>query len=1441
MAIFFHFKTQAESRAGVVCTKWHSKHPLLAVSTYASPDGTEARVTIYNEEGEKVGTRGPPKEKASESTSLVCSCLGWHPRSKLLLCGWKDGSLTLWGEKAEDEKEIQSPHDMKGVSIIQWSALGDKVLTADKNGMWVVWKYDKSTLTQLHSNREAPLDGALTHAVLQSYGKEQTPEGEEQTKDAKGGKLSVEDEDGDGLAEYSNALGGAFAVTKFSQECTWFLGCSSGDVIGVDEDGNSGVIFNMDKQPVVGLLYNVPKHGLVAMNQTCHIAYYTMMDDQRWMLQTRFRVAFGKGADTSSIQMVWAGNGLLAVTAAENIVRLWNMEDLESYVLQAEGDSDTKPNDMKITCTSFNPTKRVLCGGLREGRILVWQYTGGEMSKSEEDWELFAEIKLDAPVSNLSWGPGETLLSASMSEGVSILHETVLKRRLWRNTVAVQLTPDTLQYEDLNTKTMLVHRAQIKMKGIDVSGNHLVVWSDKQIELFSIQAGGINSVGTLNTENTGVALHADKLLVGRNEKGIGCIEVYSLLLQKMSNMSIKAVEGAPTHLSINGDFLAAATSKGVLKYWWIGGRSEERYPTSLWDGTGKEIVSIALNCNGTKIALIAKGAVEGGHVSVLPTIFVHDLDNDTSLEYSMKESSRYPVSLFWDEQEPRLLACETRKRKQSEKQSAEAEEEGTARMEVVTVFAAEKAVYLQDHFPIEKPLTALIGICAPSLYFYTRETKTAMGETTNVVVRKLRDFDGISCDTDPAVKEAIMEFSFHLACGDMDSAYRAVKLIKDENVWNNMAVVCVKTRRLDVAEVCLGNMLDAKGAQALREARKEPEGDAHVAMLAIQLGQVEEAERLYTKCGRYDLLNKMYQACGKWEQAIQTAEQFDRIHLRSIYYEYARNLEFQGNIDEAVKAYEKAKCHGFEVPRMMYNANMIEDLEKYVRKVHDREIYTWWAQFCESNGQYELALRYYAEAGDTLSRVRLHCALRDLDAAAALILSPESNRDVQAAAFHLARQYEEQGRVKEALQYFRIAKAFRNAIRIARQNDMEGEVMQLSLQADLGTIIESAMWFEENNILDKAVILYQKGGELAKAIELCVKGELYSTLQQLADNLDKDTDSEVFIQCAEYFLNKNQNEKAVQMYIQAKGYNEALQICVDRGVKLTEEMAEEMTLPKTNDEDYEAQRISLLKKIAKVAKIQESWHLACKKYTQAGDRLKGMKVLLKSGDTQKIIFFTNHSRQKDIYIVAANYLQTLDWHNPDNGEELTKHIIRFYQQARAYESLAGFFDAMAQADVDDFRDYEKAVGALKESYKYLEKSNAQNKEAKLQQLAVRINYVEQFVDARNMVRTDPGKMVSVCQGLLEVEDIDGAVRVGDVYALLVEFYVGQHQYELAYQLIEKMRQRQIVLSYYLESQLVESVYQAMGVEYVEQDIQGTSHQAPPPEDEVGEEISADGD
>lgn len=81
------------------------------------------------------------------------------------------------------------------------------------------------------------------------------------------------------------------------------------------------------------------------------------------------------------------------------------------------------------------------------------------------------------------------------------------------------------------------------------------------------------------------------------------------------------------------------------------------------------------------------------------------------------------------------------------------------------------------------------------------------------------------------------------------------------------------------------------------------------------------------------------------------------------------------------------------------------------------------------------------------------------------------------------------------------------------------------------------------------------------------------------------------------------------------------------------------------------------------------------KWLHVGSFDQAMSALLKSGDTEKIVFFANVSRQRELFIMAANYLQSLDWRkNP----EILKTIIAFYTKGRAAELLAGFYEVCAQ-------------------------------------------------------------------------------------------------------------------------------------------------------------------
>lgn len=69
------------------------------------------------------------------------------------------------------------------------------------------------------------------------------------------------------------------------------------------------------------------------------------------------------------------------------------------------------------------------------------------------------------------------------------------------------------------------------------------------------------------------------------------------------------------------------------------------------------------------------------------------------------------------------------------------------------------------------------------------------------------------------------------------------------------------------------------------------------------------------------------------EDALNIAQTKDRIHLRNTEHACAKQLELSGNYKDAIKHYENANTHRYDVPRML--AEQPQQLEAYITKTKD--------------------------------------------------------------------------------------------------------------------------------------------------------------------------------------------------------------------------------------------------------------------------------------------------------------------------------------------------------------------------------------------------------------------------------------------------------------------------------------------------------------------------
>lgn len=77
---------------------------------------------------------------------------------------------------------------------------------------------------------------------------------------------------------------------------------------------------------------------------------------------------------------------------------------------------------------------------------------------------------------------------------------------------------------------------------------------------------------------------------------------------------------------------------------------------------------------------------------------------------------------------------------------------------------------------------------------------------------------------------------------------------------------------------------------------------------------------------------------------------------------------------------------------------------------------------------------------------------------------------------------------------------------MARDNDMASELSNLSMQAPAKVMVQSARYFEDKGQFDQAAKLYQRGGNMSRALELCFAHNRFQALREIADELSADTD-----------------------------------------------------------------------------------------------------------------------------------------------------------------------------------------------------------------------------------------------------------------------------------------------------------------------------------------------
>uniref|UniRef100_A0A3P8W0R8 Intraflagellar transport 140 n=1 Tax=Cynoglossus semilaevis TaxID=244447 RepID=A0A3P8W0R8_CYNSE len=1376
MAVYFDHRIEAPDSNGLPSqVNWHSALPVLAVASSSSTTG--GTVDLYLQQGEFV-------ESCHVGRPHQPTVLRWHPLKPVLAVGWENGEVMVLTHPSGDQTVLSSTH-LAAITVIEWSSSGSRLVTGDQAGVLAVWKVDPRGRLQGNHLVKHEYHKPLTCCTFRP-----TSPGVDVAKLA---RASVS---GDDNALDMFSWKGAPLKMGPQEGLVFYVSTAEGKVHNVDEHCKSSTLLSVEGS-IKKLFYLDKREALCVITDTLMLSQYTLRPEGGAQEFMKVKLSSKTG---QNMNIEWTNNSLLITAAGEHVIRLWDLERDENYILSLDETLGFEKGEM-INCVSHCAAKEMLAAGTSLGRVALWRMVtqpGSSKTDTSVQWKLQTPTEIQGNVTQLQWGSSLNLLAANNTNTVLILCEHVMSAHFSQQLAAVQLTPTQLSISQFSTGSHLALLSDIHIKGVCVTKDSVTVWSGRQVSVYELTGTVLRNLGSFPCDSHIVAAHGENIYTVEPNR----VQIRTPQGTVKQLLTFTKAEGNPVLLSVCQSYLVVGTDTAHIRVFDLSRRDAKAHCSAK--NLSEHIInlgalrSVKCNANGSQVSVLIS------QVNGRPDhkVYFYDIEMDTVTHFDFftgrpssgishsedserqqfqgpELSGRCPVSHFWDESEPRLFVCET-----------------------VPISSDSSSVTSMD-MPGEKDPSPTEA-AAP-----LHPTQPSNGASTQfpqmVSRRALRDFVGLE-NCEKSTRDAMLNFSFYLTIGDMDEAFKSIKLIKSKAVWENMARMCVKTCRLDVARVCLGNMGNARAAKALKEAEAEPEPDAQVAMLAVQLGMVEDAEKLYKSCQRYDLLNKFYQASGQWQKALETAETQDRIHLRTTYYSYAKYLESIGNKTLALAFYENSETHRAEVPRMLQDD--AASLEIYVNKMKDKSIYKWWAQYLESQSDMDTALLYYERAEDFLSLVRVYCYIGNIQKASEIA----NETGDRAASYHLARNYEGHDDIKQAVHFYTRAQAYNNAIRLCKENGLDDQLMNLALLSNPEDMMEAACYYEDKGTyMDRAVSLYHKAGYVSKALELAFATEQFAALQSIAEDLNENSDAALLARCSDFFITHSQYEKAVELLVAAKKYHQALELCVNQNLTITEEMAERMTVTDSKaltEED----RKDVLERIADCCMRQGNYHLATKKYTQAGNKPKAMRSLLKSGDTEKIIFFANVCRQKELFIMAANYLQSLDWRkNP----EILKTIIGFYTKGRAPDLLAGFYEACAQVEIDDYQNYEKALDALTEAAKCLSKAKDSigQYEVRLADLQHKISLIKKFVHARRLYENNPAEAVQVCEALLEEPELDPAVRVGDAYGFLVEHHCQQGNFQVAYRKLEELQKHlpSQNIRYYISQASLEALQKGMGI------------------------------
>ncbi|KAL0237242.1 hypothetical protein PCE1_000639 [Barthelona sp. PCE] len=618
--------------------------------------------------------------------------------------------------------------------------------------------------------------------------------------------------------------------------------------------------------------------------------------------------------------------------------------------------------------------------------------------------------------------------------------------------------------------------------------------------------------------------------------------------------------------------------------------------------------------------------------------------------------------------------------------------------------------------------------------------------------------------------------------------------------------------------------------------------------LLFKQKRVEEAFKMLLESGFVELILPDIYASGDEELLNRVCEVLGKTTNVEVIIWLGMLKETIGDLSAALSYYERANDIEKQV-RVLCRTKNFGLVEKILKDSGDRKGYYAYGKFLITYGESDLT-RLDFESDDVIKPIETAVGNSEripslLENAHDLLLSPQaaghsfqpdslemnSPIPVTPSITDKATDILQKNR-RKAFECFIKAGVDSKALSLAIELGADAqEVFTLSLKSNSRLQRKAAQYFQENNELEKAVVLYSKAGFGERAATLCFKYDRLDLLESVGDiskNI-RNLSGELADRLIQFYIEHGQKTKAATLLVQKQMLEEALELMVSKHVKMSEEMEEQMlqnpmlqSIP--SDNSHQEQRSALLSSIALLCQRQGAFDKAAAYYTQAGDTMKALESLMRTGNIKKIMRFAKVSRDRKVYIKVASFLQLQDW---QSDPSILKAIIKLFSKAKEWRRLCRFYVSCGGVEIDSYRNYEKGIKALIEGAKMLKKSDSSP--PNMPWLIREIQAIKQFLTLKqhiiNSTAGDPEAMMHVeeLESLLmtiksreiDVNLDDGPadlwnrnvlIHQGDLYGVLVYYYFRlEKNIPASLQLLKQMRQENIDIRQFINEEVVSEI------------------------------------